>query len=258
MTWMPKEQPTPFDNLDIEGLYFLVGDILARDMMVDWTKGQKYPMLKFPSGLPCEIWESSDPTNPTVHVFGEFDLSYRSTRDAAYAHAAYVAEQVGATARKVGKNQLELWGYDGHVLVTYDSDAGHIFNVEPIQPKIGEPTEPPRPPLLDSETRKRLPPLYSQEGLGLTAQAIVKFFLPGSNWTWYASEGSEIDADGYYDTDKEKVDFIFFGLVVGFEIELGYFSLAELEQVRGPMGLPVERDKFFTPTSLKELKAIHQ
>lgn len=36
---------------------------------------------------------------------------------------------------------------------------------------------------------------------------------------------------------------ILFGLVSGFEVELGYFSLSESEAVRGPLGLPVERDK---------------
>jgi hypothetical protein len=31
------------------------------------------------------------------------------------------------------------------------------------------------------------------------------------------------------------------------------FSLSELEQVRGAFGLPVERDKFFRPTPLRDL-----
>ena len=30
--------------------------------------------------------------------------------------------------------------------------------------------------------------------------------------------------------------------VDGFEKELGYFSLRELESARGPLGLPIERD----------------
>jgi hypothetical protein len=48
------------------------------------------------------------------------------------------------------------------------------------------------------------------------------------------------------DTDKEKVDYVFFGLVVGFDTELGYFSLNELktakEGMRGLRALPIERD----------------
>lgn len=85
----------------------------------------------------------------------------------------------------------------------------------------------------------------------------MKFFTPDSNWTWYASEGSFVDEDGYFDTDKPKVDYLFFGLVSGFEVELGYFSLSELEKLSGPFGLYVERDLYFTPKSLGELMEKH-
>jgi hypothetical protein len=112
-------------------------------------------------------------------------------------------------------------------------------------------------PLLDQETREKLPELYSGEEQGLNALAQVKFFLPGSGWTWYASEGSPVDEDGYYDTDKEKVDFIFFGLVAGLEVELGYFALSQLEEVKSQLGLPVERDLDFEPMSLRDLRVIH-
>ncbi|SRR5258708_4422835 len=122
-----------------------------------------------------------------------------------------------------------------------------------MSPEIHQPA-----PLLDADSRSRLPALYGQEKHGLDAVAQVKFFTPDSSWVWYASEGSDVDEDGYYDTDKDKIDFIFFGLVAGLEIELGYFSLAELEQVRGPMNLPIERDLYFTPKTLGELKALHE
>ena len=36
----------------------------------------------------------------------------------------------------------------------------------------------------------------------------------------------------------------FFGLVDGLEAELGYFWLSELTGVRGPLGLPIERDLY--------------
>ena len=91
----------------------------------------------------------------------------------------------------------------------------------------------------------------------MSALAQVKFFLPGGAWTWYASEGSPVDENGYFDTDKEKVDFLFFGLVDGLELELGYFALSELESVRGQLGLPIERDLYFEPKSLRELKEMH-
>jgi hypothetical protein len=95
--------------------------------------------------------------------------------------------------------------------------------------------------LLSKEAAEQLPGLYANEELGLAAQALVKFFTPDSNWTWYASE---------YDPKNR----IFFGYVIGFEDELGYFSLEELEQARGPLGLPIERDEHFKPASLEELR----
>ena len=46
-----------------------------------------------------------------------------------------------------------------------------------------------------------------------------------------------------------------FGLVVGYERELGDFSPEELEQIRGPMGLPIERDLYFEPKPVSECKS---
>ncbi len=116
----------------------------------------------------------------------------------------------------------------------------------------------PRPmPLLPDEIKAQLPKLYANEELGLDALAQVKFFTPDSGWTWYASEGAEVDKNGYFDTDEPKVDYLFFGLVAGFEVELGYFSLSELEDVRGTLGLPLERDLGYTPATLRELRDKH-
>ena len=61
--------------------------------------------------------------------------------------------------------------------------------------------------LLTEELKKQLPPLYSQEHEA-NPLVICKFFHPLSPWTWYAYEGSPVDENGYYDTDKKKVDFI--------------------------------------------------
>ena len=98
--------------------------------------------------------------------------------------------------------------------------------------------------LLDAENREKLPKLYTQEEKGLEAQAVVKFFTPDSNWTWYATEFDGED--------------LFFGLVAGFETELGYFSLSELQGAKGPLGLAIERDLYFEPKSLAQLMETHQ
>lgn len=108
--------------------------------------------------------------------------------------------------------------------------------------------------LLTAEIKKNLPALYSnEEKSAADTQVVLKFFTPDANWTWYVTEGSPVDADGYYDTDKPKVDYLFFGLVDGAYPELGYFSLSELMSIRGRLGLPVERDRYFDPISLEEL-----
>jgi len=93
--------------------------------------------------------------------------------------------------------------------------------------------------LLTQEIRKKLPPLRGQEEKGGKAIVHLKLFTPDSNWTWLATEFDGEDT--------------FFGLVIGFEKELGYFSFKELESIKGPMGLPIERDLYFTPKTLEEI-----
>ena len=102
--------------------------------------------------------------------------------------------------------------------------------------------------LLPKEIREKLPPLYSQDGKGGKAKVYVKYFTPSSSWTWFATEGEPV-----LDESGKEVDFKFFGLVEGHEKELGYFVLSELEEVRGPMGLPIERDLYWQPKTLEEI-----
>ena len=40
--------------------------------------------------------------------------------------------------------------------------------------------------------------------------------------------------------------------------ELGYFSLSELQDLKGPMGLSIERDMYFKPIRLSEIKKLHE
>lgn len=42
-------------------------------------------------------------------------------------------------------------------------------------------------------------------------------------------------------------------MVEGHERELGYFCLSELKSVRGPLGVPIERDLYWRPKTLKEI-----
>ncbi len=93
--------------------------------------------------------------------------------------------------------------------------------------------------LLTQEIRKELPALYAQDGKGGKAVVYVKFFTPDSSWTFWATEFDGEDT--------------FFGLVEGHEKELGYFSLSELQKIRGPMGLPIERDLHWKPKTLEQI-----
>jgi hypothetical protein len=102
--------------------------------------------------------------------------------------------------------------------------------------------------LLTAELRKKLPPLHGQESKGSKAIAYIKWFTPSSSWTWYVTEGSPEE-----DPDGNVVDYTLFGLVDGLVKELGYFRLSEIESVRGPMGLPVERDLWWEPKTLEEI-----
>jgi Protein of unknown function (DUF2958) len=100
--------------------------------------------------------------------------------------------------------------------------------------------------LLTKELRRKLPNLgeTSEQGMeAMEAKALVKFFTPDGSWTWYATEFDGEDT--------------FFGLVDGLYLEFGTFSLSELQKVRGKLGLPVERDKWLTPTPLAVLMKKH-
>lgn len=92
--------------------------------------------------------------------------------------------------------------------------------------------------LLPPSIRAQIPPIYAQQNVD--AIAYVKLFTPDANWTWFISEFDGED--------------LCFGLIRGHEEELGYFSLLELQTVRGSLGLPIERDLYFDPTPISQLR----
>ena len=94
--------------------------------------------------------------------------------------------------------------------------------------------------LISKEILKNIPKLYETEDEN-DPICHIKLFTPDSNFTWYIIEVS-IDENLCY------------GYVVGLENELGYFSLNELQEVRGSLGLPVEIDSSFKPTKLSIIK----
>ena len=101
--------------------------------------------------------------------------------------------------------------------------------------------------MLTKDIKGKLPKLYATEQIPTNdKRIIVKFFSPWTSWTWYAVEGQ-----------PNGDDFTFFGLVAGHEKEWGYFSLNELQTVKGPFGLKIERDYHFGMPTVKELLDRH-
>ena len=97
--------------------------------------------------------------------------------------------------------------------------------------------------LLTKEILKKLPKLYATEDVAPADKvAVVKFFTPWTSWTWYAVE---------FDGEDQ-----FFGFVDGQEKEWGYFSLAELESIKGPFGLKIERDLHFDQRAVGSISGL--
>ena len=96
--------------------------------------------------------------------------------------------------------------------------------------------------LLSHEQLQLIPNLYETENQEEKI-CYVKLFLPNSNWTWYIIEINKQDNNTC------------FGFVDGLEQELGYFTIRELENLRGLFGLKVELDVSFKPTKLSKIKA---
>lgn len=88
--------------------------------------------------------------------------------------------------------------------------------------------------LLTKEVEQKLEaaPLYSKEGQMENAEVVVKFFNPVGAGTWLITEG-EKQANG---------DWLLFGYCHITEWEWGYVYLSELENVRLPFGMKIERD----------------
>ncbi len=97
--------------------------------------------------------------------------------------------------------------------------------------------------LTDEQRRKLLDNGHRQAAVRgtpdeLDFRPVVKLFTPDAGATWLLTE---LDADG--DTAFGLCD-----LGMGCP-ELGSVSLAEIGEVRGRLGLPVERDRYFVATA---------
>ena len=97
---------------------------------------------------------------------------------------------------------------------------------------------------MTKELAGAIPPLYANDGADDPDAVVtrVKLFSPYNGWRWYITE---------WDSETGTC----FGLVEGFETELGYFDLTELAEVTVFGSVPaVERDLYWEPKTLGEIK----
>lgn len=86
-----------------------------------------------------------------------------------------------------------------------------------------------------------------EEGKSVTSEIeiVVKYFTPDANATWFVIDGEREGDDwrlfGFCDLGDRQL------------AELGYVMLSELQEVRGKLGLPVERDLYFPRTTLQDV-----
>jgi hypothetical protein len=78
-------------------------------------------------------------------------------------------------------------------------------------------------------------------GSDMEQMIVAKFFDPTGSGSWYLMNQSPDDPDYLW------------GIVKGFEVEMGSFSLSELQNFRGRLGIGIERDLYFRPIKAKEL-----
>jgi hypothetical protein len=103
--------------------------------------------------------------------------------------------------------------------------------------------------LMTKELERQFPKLYSTEKVkAKDKKVIAKFFSPSSNYTWYAVE---------YDPKIMQ----FFGLVDGHELEWGYFSLEDFEEINAKFyanqsRVWIERDMYFGTPLVSEVREL--
>ena len=100
--------------------------------------------------------------------------------------------------------------------------------------------------LMTKDLADTIPPMYANENVSDedydAVVARVKLFSPYNGWYWFITE---------WDAETGQC----FGLVKGFETELGYFDLTELSEVTVFGSTPaVERDLDWKPQTLGEIR----
>lgn len=94
--------------------------------------------------------------------------------------------------------------------------------------------------LITTEIKKQLLKADNPEATLEEQTVLYKLFFPIGAWTWYVISMPN--------------DNVLYGIVVGHEIEVGYFGLEEVENLC-IRGLSVEQDMSFTPVNAAKFLA---
>lgn len=78
-------------------------------------------------------------------------------------------------------------------------------------------------------------------GSDMSQLVVAKFFDPCGSWTWYLMNQDPNDSNYLW------------GIVKGTYVEAGSFSLSELSNHKGKLGVGIERDLYFDPKPAKEI-----
>ena len=85
-------------------------------------------------------------------------------------------------------------------------------------------------------------PLGSQDGLRGNAKVIAKYFNPMGAGTWFITEAEK----------QENGDFMMYGychLGDSDSAEFGYVTLSQLQEIKLPFGMTIERDLYLSKDS---------
>ncbi len=99
--------------------------------------------------------------------------------------------------------------------------------------------------LMTKELGDTIPALYANEKVENSDDVLAraKLFCPYNGWRWYVTEWNPQTGEC-------------FGLVEGFETELGYFDLTELAEATVFGRVPaIERDLYWKPKTIGEIRS---
>lgn len=94
--------------------------------------------------------------------------------------------------------------------------------------------------LLTKEISEQLQRQYAR-GADMSQLVVAKLFDASGSWSWYVMN-----------QDPEDPSYLW-GIVQGNELEIGSFSLTELESYKGRLGIGIERDLYFKPVKAGDL-----